>query len=174
MANIVSIHTFIYSHVGVEHVRYFSCLRAKYLYIYFYHRTLSALPHDCLPTLEPGTRSRVSARYMARGDETPRAHQRGAPRGGDRSPRTSLHVCAEPLRLDVLWKPEALPVRWLGPPRTERVWGVASVARSRPGELLLAVIFFRFGRTRVRIMPISLHRVKRTGYWGKELQQPIV
>ena len=31
--------------------------REKYVYthIYFYHRTLSALPHDCLPTLEAGT-----------------------------------------------------------------------------------------------------------------------
>ena len=145
----------------------------SYRYIYIYHWTLSALPHDCLPTLEPGTRSRVSARYMARGDETPRAHQRGAPRGGDRSPRTSLHVCAEPLRLDVLWKPEALPVRWLGPPRTERVWGVASVARSGPGELLLFVIYFRFGKTRVCTTPIRLHRAEIIGSLGKELQQEI-
>ena len=41
----------------------------------YYHRTLSSIPHDCLPTLEPGTRSRISAIFMARGGETPRAHQ---------------------------------------------------------------------------------------------------
>ena len=61
-------------------------------YIYFYHRTLSALPHDCLPTLEPGTRSRISARLMARGDETTRAHQEGAPRARGYSPRPSRDV----------------------------------------------------------------------------------
>ena len=57
-------------------------------------------------------------------------------------------------------RPEAFPLRGLGPPRTKRVWGVASVAKSGPGELLLAVIYFRFGRTRVCITPVSLHRVK--------------
>ena len=45
------------------------------IYLYFHHRTLSALPHDCLSTLEPGTRSWISTRFMARGDETPRADQ---------------------------------------------------------------------------------------------------
>ena len=134
MANIVSIHTFIYSHVGVEHVRYFSCLRAKYLYIYFYHRTLSALPHDCLPTLEPSTRSRISARFMAPGEETLWADQGGDPWAGGCSPRPSSDVCAELLLLDDLWKPEAFPLRGLDPPRTERVWGVAPVARTGPGE----------------------------------------
>ena len=110
--------------------------------INFHHRTLSALPHDCLPTLEPCTKSRISARFMARGDETPRAHQGGAPRAGDRSPRPSRDVCAELLRLDVLWKPKAFPLGGLSPPRTERAWGVASAARSGPAELLLAAILF--------------------------------
>ena len=32
-----------------------------YRRIYFYHRTVSALPHDCLPTLEPRTTCRISA-----------------------------------------------------------------------------------------------------------------
>ena len=71
-------------------------------------------------------------------------------------------------------RPEAFPLRGLGPPRTKRVWGVASVAKSGPGELLLAVIYFRFGRTRICITPIILHQVKIIGYLGKELQQAIV
>ena len=97
----------------------------------------------------------------------------GAERGdsvgssGGPSLRPSRDVCAEPLRLEVLWKLEAFPLRGLGPPRTERVWGVASVARSGPGELLLAVICFRFGRTRVCKTPISLHRVKIILLGGK-------
>ena len=72
---------------------------ALYL-VYFYHRTLSALPHDYLPTLEPSTRSRISARFIAPRDETSRAHQGGAPPAGGRSPRPSGDVCAEPLRLE--------------------------------------------------------------------------
>ena len=58
---------------------------------------------------------------MAQGDETPRAHQAGAPRVEGRSPRPSRDVCAEPLRLELLWKPEAFPLRGLGPPIAERV-----------------------------------------------------
>ena len=107
--------------------------------MYFYHQTRSALPHDCLPTLELGTRSGNSARFMARGDETPRAHQGGAPRARGRRPCPSGDVCAEPLRLEVIWKPDAFPLRGLGPPRTERVWGVASVARSGPGDVLYII-----------------------------------
>ena len=57
-----------------------------HIYIYtrytFYPQTLGALPHDCMPSLERGTRSRISARFMAPGDETPRARQGGAPRAG--------------------------------------------------------------------------------------------
>ena len=73
---------------------------------------------------------------MARGDETPRAHQGGVPRAEGRSPRPSGDLCAEPLRLELLSKPEAFPLRGLGPSRTERVWGLASVARSGQGEVL--------------------------------------
>ena len=58
---------------------------------------------------------------MTQGDETPRAHQAGAPRVEGRSPRPSRDVCAEPLRLELLWKPEAFPLRGLGPPIAERV-----------------------------------------------------
>ena len=111
-----------------------------HMYIYFHHRTLSALPHDCLPTLEPGTRSRISTRFMARGDETPRAHQGGAPRARGWSPRPSRDVCVEPLRLQVLWKPQAFPLRGLGLSRKERVRAVASVARLGPWKS--TVIYF--------------------------------
>ena len=105
-----------------------------HVYIYFYPQTLIALPHDHLPTLEPGTISRISARFMAPGHETPRARPGGAPRAGGRSPRPSGDVCAEPLRLEGSPEPEAFPLRGLGHPRTERVRGVASVGRSGPGE----------------------------------------
>ena len=78
--------------------------------------------------------------------------------------RALVATCApSPCASKLLWKPEAFPLRGLGPPRTERVWRVASVARSGPGELLLALIYFRFGRTRVCITPIGLHRVKIIG-----------
>ena len=80
--------------------------------------------------------------FIARGDETPRAHQEGAPRAGGWRLRPSRDVWAEPLRLKVLWKPEAFPLGGLGPPRTERVWGAASAARSGPAELRLAALLF--------------------------------
>ena len=109
-----------------------------YIYMYFYHRKLSAPAHDELPTLEPGARCRISARFMAPGHETPRARRGGAPRPGGRSPRPS-DVYAEPLHLKVRRKPEAFPLRGLGLPGTERVRGVASVGRTGPGEVLLAI-----------------------------------
>ena len=75
---------------------------------------------------------------MAPGHETPRARRGGAPRPGGRSPRPS-DVYAEPLHLKVRRKPEAFPLRGLGLPGTERVRGVASVGRTGPGEVLLAI-----------------------------------
>ena len=117
--------------------------------MYFYPRTLSALPHDCLPTLEPGTRSRISARFMAPGHETPLAHQEGAPRAGGGAVRALLATCAPSSGASkVLRKPEAFPIRGLAPPGAERVREVVSVARSGPGEV---VFFIWFGRTRVYI-----------------------
>ena len=47
---------------------------------------------------------------MARGDEPPPAHQEMLLRRGGRSPCPSRDVWAEPLRLEVLWKPEAFPL----------------------------------------------------------------
>ena len=57
-------------------------LYIPYVYISFHHRTLTGLPHDESPTLEPGTSSRISARFMAPGHETPRARRGGCSSGG--------------------------------------------------------------------------------------------
>ena len=97
-------------------------------------------PRDRLPTLEPGTRSRISARLTAPGDETPRARQGGAPRAGGRSPRPSGNVCAKPLRLERSPQTRGVPSSGAGPSQNKRVRGVASVGRSGPGEVL-EVIF---------------------------------
>ena len=85
------------------------------VYIYFYHRTLSALQNDELPTLEPGTRSRISARFMAPGRETPRDRRGGAPRAGGCRPRPADDVCAEPLRLEGSPGTRGVPVLGAGP-----------------------------------------------------------
>ena len=106
------------------------------MHIYFYHLTLSALPHDCLPTLEPGTRTRISARFMAPGHETPRARQGDAPRAGGRSPRPSGDVCAEPLRLEGSPETRGVPSSGAGPSQNGTCSGVSSVGRSGPGEVL--------------------------------------
>ena len=132
-------------------VLYILILRCNVLKHYTYiRRMLSALPHDYVRTMEPGTRSQISASFSALGDETSRAHKGGAPRAGGRSPRPSGNVCAEFLRLEVFWKPEVFLLPRLGQPWTEHVWGVASVARSGPRRST-TVFYFLFGRTRVCI-----------------------
>ena len=60
-------------------------------------------------------RSRISARFMAPGDETPRAHQGGTPRAGGRSPRPCGDVCAEPLRLEASLETRGVPSSGAGP-----------------------------------------------------------
>ena len=95
-----------------------------------------SLPHDEFPTLESGTRSRISARFMAPGHKTPRARRGVATRARGRSPRPSGNVCAEPLRLEDSPETQAFPPRGLSPPRRERARGMASVGRVGPGELL--------------------------------------
>ena len=134
------------THVQAEQMFDGSCTSSKnfprlmrylvYIYIYFYLRTMSALPHDFLPMLEPGTRSRISARFMAPGLESPRARQGGVPRAKGRSPHPSGDVCAEPFVLEGSPETRGVPSSGLGPPRTERVRGVASVGRSESGEVL--------------------------------------
>ena len=118
---------------------------------------LRALLHDCLPTLEPGTRSRISARCMAPGRETPRARRGGAPRPGVAG-RVLLATCAPRVCASrFLRKPEEFRFRGLGPLRMECVRGVALVRRAGPGDVQQ---FLLFGRNRVCIKPVSLHRVE--------------
>ena len=91
------------------------CDRLVYTYICFYHRTLSALPYDGVPTLEPGTISRIPARFMAPGHEPPRARHGGDPRVGGRSPRPSGGVYAEPLLLEISPGTRDVPSSGAGP-----------------------------------------------------------
>ena len=121
----------------------------KYVCIYFYHRTLSALPHDCLPTLKPGTRSRISTRFMAPGHETPRARRGGAPRADGRSPRPCGDVCAEPLRLEGSPETRGVPSSGAGPSRNGTFSGGGIGRKIRAGRSIRNC--FRFGRTRLCI-----------------------
>ena len=115
--------------------------------IYFYHRTLSALPHDCLPTLEPGTRSRISARFLELGNETPQAHQGGAPRAGGRSPHPSGDVCAEPLRLEGSPETRGVPFSGAGPFTNGTCLGGGIGSEIRAGRSTATC--FRFGKPRI-------------------------
>ena len=119
-----------------------------HIYIYFCHRTLSALPHNELPTLEPGTRPRISARFMAPGHETPRAHWGGAPRAGGHSARPSGDVCAVPLLLEGSPEIRGVPSSGAGPSQNGTCSGGGVGRKSGLGEVLNC---FRFERTRVCI-----------------------
>ena len=131
------------------------------VYIYFYHRALRGLHNDKLPTLEPGTRSRISARFMAPGHETPRARRRGVPREEGRSPRPSGDVCDEPLRLEVSPETRGVPSSGAGSSQNGTCSGGGIGRKIWAGRS--TVIYLRFGRTRVCITPISLHRQKTIG-----------
>ena len=132
--------------------------RLAYIFIYFYHRTLSALPHEELPALEPGRRYRISARFMAPGHETPRARRGVAPRAGGRNPRPSGDVCAEPLRLEGSPETQGIPSSGAGPSQNGTCSGGSIGKKSRARRS--AANYSRFGRTRVCITPVSLHRVE--------------
>ena len=106
------------------------------VYTFIYPQTPSALLHDCLTKLEPGTRSRISARCMAPGRETPRARRGGAPRAGGRRPRLSGDVCVEGLRLEGSSETRGVPVLGAGPSEN----GTCIGKKSRAGRR--AVFFF--------------------------------
>ena len=110
-----------------------------------------------MPTLEPGTRSRISARFTP-GHETPRARRGGAPRPGGRSPCPSGDVCAEPLRLEGSPETRGVPSSGAGPSQNGTCSGGGIGRTTRAGRS--TVKYFRFGRTIVCITPVSLHRVK--------------
>ena len=108
---------------------------------------------------------------MAPGDETSRVHHGGVSQAGGRSPRPSRDVCAEPLRLGDSLETRGVPY-WgagrLGDGVGNNIWA---------GRLVVAVIYSRFGKTRVCITPISLHRVKiMCSFWfsGKRTVATIV
>ena len=85
---------------------------------------LNALPYHPLPTLEPGRRSRISARRMPP-DTKLRVFVRGVLLGRVGAARVLLATSApSPSASKFLWKPEAFLLRGLGPPKTERVRGV--------------------------------------------------
>ena len=128
------------------------------VYIHSYHRTLRGFPHDELPTLEPGTRSRISAKFMAPEHETPRARRGGAPRAGGRSPL--LATCApsaEPLRLEGSPETRGVPSSGSGPSQNGTCSGRGIGRKIRAGR---SAVVIRFGRTRVCITPVSLHRLE--------------
>ena len=137
------------------------------IYIYFCPRTLSALPHDCLPTLEPVTRSWISARFMSPGHETPRARW-GVLLGWRAAVRALLATYApSPCASKVHQKPGTFPLRRLGRPRTARVRGVASLGRSGP-EVVLKIIFGSAGPESSQSAPSG-----RMGSFGTVPQQAV-
>ena len=132
---------------------------------------LSAPPHDCLPDLEPGTRSRISARFMAPGHETPRARQGGAPRAGGRCPRPSGDVCAEPLRLEGSPETRDVSSSGAGPSQNGTCSGGSIGRKIRAGRSTVKI----FSRTRVCIQYASQSAPSgRMGSFGTELQQAVV
>ena len=120
-----------------------------YTYIYFNQWTPSTLQNDELPTLEPGTRSRISTGFMPPGHETPRARRGGAPQAGGRSSRPSCDACAEPLLLEGSPETRAVPSSWAGPSQNGTFSGGGIVRKSRAERS--TVNYFRFGWTRVCI-----------------------
>ena len=119
---------------------------------------LGGLQNDELPTLEPGTRSPISARFTAPGHETPRARRGDDPRAGGRRPRPSADVCAEPLRHEGSPETRGVLSSAAGPSQNGTCSGGGIGRKSRAGRS--AVNYFRFGRTRVCITPVSVHRVE--------------
>ena len=135
MANI-SIHTYIY------------------LEVYFYPRTLSALPHDACPHWSP-VRDLGSPRDLWCRDTKLRVLIGGVllGRGGavlallatGRSPRPSGDVCAEPLRHEGSPETRGVPSSGAGPSQNGTCSGGGIGRKIRAGRS--AVNYFGFGRT---------------------------
>ena len=132
---------------------------------------MSAFPHDCLP-LWSSVRDLGSPRDLCRRQTELRGLVRGVPFGRGGAVRALLATDAPgPCASNMLWKPEAFFLRGLGPPKTERVWGVASVARSVPGGVYTATFF---GSGEPESVYANQCASKRMGFLGTELQQAIV
>ena len=131
------------------------------------------IPHDEWPTLEPGTRSRISGRFMAPGLETPRARRGGASRARGRSPRPSGDVCAKPLRLEGSPETRGVPSSGAGPSQHGTCLESEIGRNIQAGRS--AVNYFRFGRTRVCINNASQSAPSEIkGPLGTEPQQTVV
>ena len=86
--------------------------------------------------------------------------------------RVLLAACTpSPCSSKFLREPETFPLRGLGPPRTERVWGVASLGRSGPGEVLFT-IFGSGGPESVYASQSAPSEIM--GSFGTEPQQVVV
>ena len=117
--------------------------------MYFYNQTLSAFPHDCLRTLEPGTRSRIYARFMAPEHETPRT-RRGV----------LLDVCAAPLRLEVSPETRGVPSSRAGPSQNGTCSGGGIGRKSRAGRSTTRYTLFSVREDQSLHIRVSLHRVE--------------
>ena len=95
---------------------------------------------------------------MALGHETPRARRRSAPRAGGRCLNPFGDVCAEPLRLEGLPETRGVPSSGDWPSQNVTCSGGGIGRTIRAGRN--AVNYFRFGKTRVCIAPVSLHRME--------------
>ena len=93
----------------------------------------------------------------------------GAPRAGGRSPRPSGDMCAEPLRLEGSPETRGVPSSGAGPSQNGTCSGGGIGRKIRAGRS--TVNYFRFGRTRVCITPVSLHRVEECVLWGQNLSK---
>ena len=132
---------------------------------------MRALAYDCLPTLEPGTKYRISARFIARRDEPPRAQQ-GVLVGRGGGIGAIPTTCAR--------SPCAL--KSSGNPRRPLVGGGALSERNVFGgwhrEEELGVENYRnlfLGREDASLTPGSLHRMKEwMGALEREMQQAVV
>ena len=74
------------------------------------------------------------------------------------TPSPSGDVCAEPLRLEGSPETRGVPSSGAGPSQNGTCSGGGIGRKIRAGRS--AVNYFRFGRTRVCITPVSLHRVE--------------
>ena len=104
----------------------------RYISIYIFITGRSAPSLTIAGRLWSPVRDLGSPRDLWRGETKLHGLIRGVLLGRGAGVHALLATCAESLRLELIWKPEAFPLRGLGPPRTARVWGLASVARSRP------------------------------------------
>ena len=110
-----------------------------YTYTSFYQLTLRSLRNDELTTLEPDTRSRISARFMAPGHEPPRARRGTAPRAESRSPRPFGDVCAKPLRFEGLPETRGVPSSGVEPSQNGTFSGDGIGRRSRAGRSVMII-----------------------------------